>query len=116
MMLKFLTGRIRMKQKTIFRFLRNQEQKEKGVPNLSLSDFIAPESTGITDYIGVFVVTATLDNEALKSYSDDDYALIMIRILSDRIAEAAAEYLHEKVRKKYWGYAAGENLGIEEHA
>lgn len=98
--------------KTIFRFLRNQEQKETGVPNLCLSDFIAPESTGHVDNIGAFVVTAALDNETLKSYKDDDYALIMIRILSDRIAEAAAEYLHEQVRKKYWGYAADEHLTI----
>ncbi len=100
--------------KTIFRFLRNQEQKETGVPNLCLSDFIVPESTGLVDNIGAFVVTAALDNEALKSYKDDDYALIMIRILSDRIAEAAAEYLHEQVRKKYWGYAADENLTVED--
>jgi 5-methyltetrahydrofolate--homocysteine methyltransferase len=109
---KVLNGKNKNEVKTIFRFLRNQEQKEKGVPNLSLSDYIAPESTGLTDYIGAFVVTAAIDNEALGSYKDDDYALIMIRILSDRIAEAAAEYLHEQIRKKYWGYAADENLGI----
>jgi 5-methyltetrahydrofolate--homocysteine methyltransferase len=111
---KVLSGKNRNEAKTIFRFLRNQEQKEKGIPNLSLSDYIAPESTGIIDYVGAFVVTATLDNEALKSYIDDDYALIMIRILTDRIAEAAAEYLHERVRKKYWGYSVGEDLGIDE--
>jgi 5-methyltetrahydrofolate--homocysteine methyltransferase len=109
-----LNGRNKHEVRTIFRFLRNQEQKEKGVPNLSLSDFIAPESAGHTDFIGAFVVTAALDNSALKNYRDDDYALIMIRILSDRIAEAAAEYLHEQIRKKYWGYSADENLGIED--
>ena len=98
------------RSKTIFRFLRNQEPKEKGVPNLSLSDYIAPESTGLTDHIGVFVVTAALDDEAMKKYKDDDYASIMIRILSDRFAEAAAEWLHEKIRKEYWGYAADEKL------
>jgi 5-methyltetrahydrofolate--homocysteine methyltransferase len=109
-----LNGKNKHEVRTIFRFLRNQEQKEKGVPNLSLSDFIAPESAGHTDFIGAFVVTAALDNSALKNYRDDDYALIMIRILSDRIAEAAAEYLHEQIRKKYWGYSADENLGIED--
>jgi 5-methyltetrahydrofolate--homocysteine methyltransferase len=98
--------------KTIFRFLRNQEKKETGVPNLCLSDFIAPEPTGLVDYIGAFVVTAAIDEKAINSFKDDDYAMIMIRILSDRIAEAAAEYLHEQVRKKYWGYAADENLKI----
>jgi len=59
-------------------------------------------------------VTATLDNEALGSYKDDDYAIIMIRLLSDRIAEAAAELLHEKIRKDYWGYASEENLTVED--
>ena len=98
----------------IFRFLRNQEQKEKGVPNLSLSDFIAPESTGLTDNIGAFVVTATLDNESLAGFKNDDYSVIMIRILSDRIAEAAAELLHEKIRREYWGYAADEKLAPED--
>jgi 5-methyltetrahydrofolate--homocysteine methyltransferase len=100
--------------KSIFRFLRNQEPKEQGIPNLSLSDYIAPETTGLTDNIGVFVVTASLDNEALEEYKEDDYATIMIRILSDRLAEAAAEWLHKKIRKEYWGYAKQENLAIEE--
>lgn len=100
--------------RTVFSFLRNQEQKEKGIPNLCLSDYIAPESSGRTDWIGAFVVTAALTDEALKSYGGDDYATIMIRILSDRIAEAAAEYLHEQARKEYWGYSAGEDLTVDE--
>jgi 5-methyltetrahydrofolate--homocysteine methyltransferase len=103
----------RKEVKTIFRFLRNQEHKDKGVPNLSLSDYIAPESTGLTDHIGAFVVTASIDDEAMKAFKDDDYATIMIRILSDRLAEAAAEWLHEKIRKEYWAYAPGENLDID---
>jgi 5-methyltetrahydrofolate--homocysteine methyltransferase len=111
---RVFSERNRNEIRSVFRFLRNQEPKEKGIPNLSLSDFIAPESTGIPDYIGAFVVTANPDNEAMGSYKDDDYATIMIRILSDRIAEAAAEYLHELIRKKFWGYAADENLGIED--
>jgi len=102
------------KPKAVFRFLRNQEQKEKGIPNLSLSDFIAPLSSGLTDNLGVFVVTADIDNEAITKFKDDDYATIMIRILSDRLAEAAAEWLHKKIRKEYWGYAPDENLTLEE--
>ncbi len=100
--------------KAVFRFLRNQEPKENGIPNLSLSDYIAPESSGLTDHIGVFVVTADIDNERFAGYKDDDYATIMIRILSDRLAEAAAEWLHEKIRREYWGYAASENLNTED--
>ncbi len=100
--------------KKVFTFLRNQEQKEKGVPNLCLSDYIAPESSGITDWIGAFAVSAALDDEAMLSYKNDDYATIMIRILSDRIAEAAAEYLHERVRKERWGFAAGEDLTLDD--
>jgi 5-methyltetrahydrofolate--homocysteine methyltransferase len=84
------------------------------VPNLSLSDYIAPESSDLTDNIGTFVVTADLDNEAMKNYIDDDYASIMIRILSDRLAEACAEWLHERVRKDYWGYASQEKLTTDE--
>ena len=100
--------------KTVFRFLRNQEQKENGVPNLSLSDFIAPRASGLKDYLGVFVVTAGINEEKYSLYKEDDYATIMIRILSDRIAEAAAEWLHEKIRKEYWGYAADEKLTLED--
>ena len=101
-------------KKTTLHFLRNQEKKEKGVPNLSLADFVAPESAGKSDNIGLFVVTADIDNEAFNKYVEDDYATIMIRILTDRLAEAAAEWLHEKVRKEYWGYAPDEKLTMEE--
>ncbi|HEX2970315.1 MAG TPA: methionine synthase [Bacteroidales bacterium] len=100
--------------RTVLRFLRNQEKKENGVPNLSLSDFIAPQSSGLTDHIGAFVVTAEIDKAIYRSYGEDDYNTIMIRILSDRLAEAAAEWLHAKVRKDYWGYAHDESLSIAE--
>jgi len=111
---RVLSERNKNEDKATFRFLRNQEQKEKGIPNLCLSDFIIPESSGSVDYIGSFVVTAAIDNEAGGKYKDDDYAMIMIRILSDRIVEAAAEYLHEQIRKKYWGYASDENLSPDD--
>ncbi len=101
-------------EKGVFRFLRNQEQKEKGVPNLCLADFIAPQSSGLRDYMGAFVVAAELDKEKLQEYADDDYAIIMLKILSDRYAEAAAEYLHELIRKDYWGYSPEERLSIDD--
>ena len=111
---KVYKGKDSIEPAAVLRFLRNQEPKEKGVPNLSLSDYIAPETTGLRDNIGLFVVTADIDDTVMKKYADDDYASIMIRILSDRLAEAAAEWLHERIRKDYWGYAADENLDTED--
>ena len=90
-----------------FHFLRNQERKEEGTPNLSLSDFIAPFESKIDDYIGGFVVTAGIGlDEYVEQFKqqNDDYNAIMLKILADRLAEAFAELLHEKVRKEYWGY------------
>ena len=88
--------------------LRQQAKKSSKAFNMSLSDFIAPKSTGIKDYIGAFVVTAgkKIDQIAKKFEQEfDDYNSIMIKALADRMAEAAAEYLHQKVRKEYWGYS-----------
>jgi 5-methyltetrahydrofolate--homocysteine methyltransferase len=103
-------------QNTMLHFLRNEEEKENALPNLSLSDFIAPKESGYTDYIGLFAVTAGIGIEKwVKHFEDqnDDYNAIMVKILADRLAEAFAELLHEKVRKEYWGYAKNENLSIE---
>lgn len=111
---KVFTDNTRKDVKTVFRFLRNQEPKEKGVPNLSLSDYVAPGTDALSDWMGLFVVTADIFKEKFDKYKEDDYATIMIRILSDRLAEAAAEWLHEKIRKEYWGYAKNENLTIDE--
>jgi len=111
---KVFSDKSRKEIKTVFRFLRNQESKEKGVPNISLSDYIAPETSGLTDNIGAFVITATLDEEAMAKYKEDDYATIMIRILTDRLAEAATEWLHEKIRIEYWGFAGDEKFNIDE--
>ncbi len=97
---------------TWLRFLRNQGVKETDFPNLCLADFIAPLSSGVTDYIGIFVVTAGIDEDKFAVYRGDDYASIMIRMLSDRFAEASAEWLHERIRKEYWGFAAGEELSL----
>ncbi len=96
-------------------FLRNQEEKSKGYPNLCLSDFISTRP-GV-DHIGSFVVTAGLGIEDhLKVFTDanDDYSAIMLKVLADRLAEAATEYLHETIRKEYWGYALKENLSVED--
>jgi 5-methyltetrahydrofolate--homocysteine methyltransferase len=111
---KVYPGKDKREPVSMFRFLRNQEPKEKDVPNLSLSDYIAPEASDLKDYIGTFVVTADLDEDGIKKFSEDDYASIMIRILSDRLAEAAAEWLHERIRKEYWGYAAKEKMEVDE--
>jgi len=112
--IRIFTGNGNNDGEFILNFLRNQEPKEKGIPNLCLADFIAPSSAVLKDHIGLFVVTADLDEKALKKYIEDDFAIIMIRILSDRLAEAAAEYLHEKIRREYWGYAPDENLTPDE--
>jgi 5-methyltetrahydrofolate--homocysteine methyltransferase len=96
-----------------FHFLRQQNKKASGLPNFCLADFIAPESTGKTDYIGMFAVTTGGGiEEILDEYTrvHDDYSAIMVKALADRLAEAFAEYLHEKVRKEYWGYAKHEHL------
>jgi 5-methyltetrahydrofolate--homocysteine methyltransferase len=95
--------------------LRQQMAREQGRPNLALSDFIAPK--GSEDYIGGFVVTAGIGEEKhLKAFRDakDDYSAILLSALADRLAEAFAERMHEKVRKDYWGYAAEELLGNDE--
>lgn len=96
--------------------LRQQTIKPEGKPNLSLADFVAPKETGVTDYMGGFIVTAGIGAEELaKDYErkGDDYNSIMVKALADRLAEACAEWLHEQVRKEHWGYAADETLDNE---
>src|ERR1700761_2757249 len=95
--------------------LRQQMAREAGRPNLALSDFIAP--SGTADYIGGFVVTAGIGEEKhLQAFKEakDDYSAILLSALADRLAEAFAERMHEKVRKDYWGYAAEEQLANDE--
>ncbi len=102
---------------TRFEFLRNQQKKEKDYPNLCLSDFVAPENTKLTDYIGGFVVTAGHGTQKIVDHfesQNDDYNAIMAKILADRLAEAFAEYLHVLVRKEIWAYAPDEKLGIND--
>jgi 5-methyltetrahydrofolate--homocysteine methyltransferase len=97
--------------------LRQQGQKASTLPNRCLSDFIAPLNSGETDYIGAFAVTTGLGIEALLDKYEkehDDYNSIMVKALADRLAEAFAELLHERVRKEFWGYAADEALSNED--
>jgi 5-methyltetrahydrofolate--homocysteine methyltransferase len=100
-------------QQTTLNFLRQQAQKAAGQPNYSLADFISQEPG---DHIGAFAVTIQgLEKWISKFEADhDDYNKIMLQALADRLAEAFAEYLHEKVRKQYWGYQKEETLSNEQ--
>ncbi|MFV0928483.1 methionine synthase [Pseudomonas palmensis] len=96
--------------------LRQQTIKPDSKPNFCLADFVAPKDSGITDYVGGFITTAGIGaEEVAKAYQDkgDDYSSIMVKALADRLAEACAEWLHEQVRKEYWGYAKDEHLDNE---
>ena len=95
-----------------FPMLRHQHPSAPGEPNLCLADFIRPLSQGIRDQIGVFCTS--VDGTIIDVYRHDDYLNMMAQTLSDRLAEATAEKLHEEVRKEYWGYAPDENLTIEQ--
>ncbi|QWT84292.1 methionine synthase [Chryseobacterium sp. PCH239] len=100
-----------------FLTLRQQAQRSKGKDYLALSDFIAPQSSGKTDYVGAFCVTTGFGTDELSAEyekANDDYNSIMVKALADRFAEAYAEFLHKKVRTEYWGYANQENLSNEE--
>jgi len=111
------TDDTRQKILTVLRNLRQQSEQPKGKPYYSNADFIAPKETGIKDYIGAFAVTAGIgQDELVKKYQadHDDYKSIMVKALADRLAEAFAELLHERVRRELWGYAPKENLTNEE--
>ena len=98
-------------------FLRQQKDKPAGLPHLSLADFIAPKSSGVRDYIGAFAVTAGLGIEAHVERFErahDDYSAIILKALADRLAEAAAEHFHERVRREFWGYSRAEELTHEQ--
>ena len=97
--------------------IRQQIQKPGASEELkSLADFIAPKESGITDYIGAFAVTTGIGADQLAEQYEaahDDYNAIMVKALADRLAEAFAEHLHQRVRKEYWGYAADESIDNE---
>ncbi len=111
------TGESRGEELATFFTLRQQLGKREGRPNLALSDFIAPASSGKPDYIGAFVITAGAREEkfaARFAKANDDYRSILVKALADRIAEAFAERMHERVRREFWAYASEESLTNEE--
>jgi 5-methyltetrahydrofolate--homocysteine methyltransferase len=97
--------------------LRQQRERSKGVPYMSLSDFVAPKETGLHDYVGGFAVTTGIGiEEHLEKFQkdNDDYNKIMLQSLADRLAEAFAELMHKKVRTELWGYSKNESLTNDE--
>ena len=104
--IEIYTDESRTGVKRVLHTIRQQAKKSKDEPNIALADFIAPKESGVTDYIGMFAVTAGIGIEILieKFENDhDDYNSIMVKALADRLAEAFAEHLHELVRKDYLG-------------
>jgi 5-methyltetrahydrofolate--homocysteine methyltransferase len=100
-----------------FYHLRQQEKKKTGLANLCLSDFVAPVESGRADYCGAFAVTAGLGIEEWKEHyrkEHNDYKIIMLEALADRLSEAFAEHLHLLIRKELWGFAPNENLSLNE--
>ncbi|KGN32651.1 B12-dependent methionine synthase [Knoellia sinensis KCTC 19936] len=97
--------------------LRQQGQHREGVPNRNLSDFVAPKETGLRDYVGAFAVTAGLGaHERIMAFKDelDDYSAILLEALADRLAEAFAERMHERVRREFWGHVTDEHLSNDD--
>jgi 5-methyltetrahydrofolate--homocysteine methyltransferase len=95
--------------------LRQQDEKPPGKPNRALADYVAPKDSGKKDYVGAFAVTIVGAEELAKQFEakHDDYNAILVKALADRLAEAFAERLHERVRKEFWGYAVNETLDNE---
>ena len=97
--------------------LRQQGEHREGVPNRALSDFVAPKETGLADHVGAFAVTTGLGTqERIAKFKEDldDYSAILLEALADRLAEAFAERLHQRVRTEFWGYDSGETLPNED--
>jgi 5-methyltetrahydrofolate--homocysteine methyltransferase len=97
--------------------LRQQLARREGRANVALADFVAPRASGLRDYIGAFAVTAGIGEEAVTErfkHANDDYSAILAKALADRLAEAAAERLHQRARKKFWAYAPDEALTSSE--
>ncbi|MGV6859169.1 MAG: methionine synthase [bacterium] len=115
--IEIYTDDSRQQVKETLHFLRKQGKQPAGSYNESLADYVAPRDTGLADYIGGFACTAGagIDEHVARFENDhDDYSSLMLKALADRLAEAMAEWLHTKVRRKLWGYAASEALSNEE--
>ena len=107
----------RAEVKVLLHHIRQQMAKPSDRPNQCLSDYVAPKGSGVADYMGAFAVTAGIGiDEHVTRFEDDDddYNSILLKALADRLAEAFAERLHERVRKEFWAYAAEENYSYTE--
>lgn len=110
------TDETRTEVKTTLHNLRQQGEHRDGIPNRSLGDFVAPKETGLRDYVGAFAVTTGLgsaDKIVAFKAANDDYSAILLESLADRLAEAFAERMHQRVRKEFWGYQPDEQLDNE---
>lgn len=115
--IRLYTGESRQETLATFFTLRQQLSKRDGRPNLALADFVAPEGIGRPDYVGGFVVTAGPEEDRIAKRfegANDDYSSIMVKALADRIAEAFAERMHQRVREEFWGYAPDEGLSNDQ--
>jgi len=115
--IRLFTDETRARERATFFTLRQQLTKRDGRPTLALSDFVAPVSSGKRDYVGGFVVTAGIEEEAIAdrfARANDDYSSILIKALADRFAEAFAEAMHQRVRREFWAYAPDEAFAPDE--
>ena len=115
--IEFYRDETRSQTVMVYHALRQQMEKPPGRPNLCLADFIAPKESGVKDYAGAFAVTAGIGIDARVAEfekSHDDYNAILLKALADRLAEAFAELMHERVRREFWGYAQDEGLTNEQ--
>jgi 5-methyltetrahydrofolate--homocysteine methyltransferase len=115
--IELYTGESRTEKLATLHTLRQQLSRRDGRSNTAMSDFIAPKDSGVADYVGAFVVTAGIgESEISKRFEgkNDDYSSIMAKALADRLAEAFAEFMHARVRRELWGYAADENTPPEQ--
>ena len=116
--IELYTDDSRKERLTVLHTLRQQMMRRNSDrPNMAIADFIAPKETGIADYIGGFAVTAGHGEDEVASRfqsANDDYKAILSKALADRLAEAFAEHMHERVRREFWGYAKDERLSNEE--
>ncbi|OZC37143.1 methionine synthase [Marinobacter vinifirmus] len=111
------TDETRTEELTTLHHLRQQDEKAPGKPMMALSDFVAPESSHLGDYVGGFAVTTGIGVDELTTEfknAHDDYSAIMVQALADRLAEAFAERMHERVRKEFWGYANDEQMANDD--
>ena len=111
------TDESRSEELTTLHHLRQQDEKAPNKPMMALSDFVAPEDSGKIDYVGGFAVTTGIGvDELTQEFKDanDDYSAIMVQALADRLAEAFAERMHERVRKEFWGYATDEQMANDD--